>query len=227
MAPEAGIPIAQANRCRAFQALGDAMRSVRRVVEGVRLEAVRGRVMDAQVWSETHVKGSGSAIMVKGIGAGSSRTTSTVVNKREVCIETEDRVQIVEEFDAGKVTLMPGQDVTLIRAERGKEAMTVGVRNHSMRKSMLAGKDVFPGVTALLVASPFVTIAVLFVLFLIVPRIREPNETFLFVLFTMLAGNLYWFRGIAIRRAFRRRVERMMEAAEQERAQRNSGSVAA
>lgn len=83
MAPEAGIPIAQANRCRAFQALGDAMRSVRRVVEGVRLEAVRGRVMGAQVWSETHVKGSGSAIMVKGIGAGSSRTTSTVVNKRE------------------------------------------------------------------------------------------------------------------------------------------------
>lgn len=203
------------------------MRSVKRVVEDVRLEAVRGRVMDAQVWSETRVKGSGSAIMVKGIGAGSSRTTSTVVNRREACIEAEDGLQIVEAFGADAVTLMPGQEVTLIRAPRRKETITVGIRNHSMRKSMMTGKDVFEGMSLLLIASPFVTIAVLFVLFLIVPRIRNPDETFLFVLFAMLAGNLYWFRALAIRRRFRERVERMMEESEKGLARRGSGSVAA
>lgn len=183
--------------------------------------------MDAQVWSETRVKGSGSAIMVKGIGAGSSRTTSTVVNRREACIEAEDGLQIVEAFGADAVTLMPGQEVTLIRAPRRKETITVGIRNHSMRKSMMTGKDVFEGMSLLLIASPFVTIAVLFVLFLIVPRIRNPDETFLFVLFAMLAGNLYWFRALAIRRRFRERVERMMEESEKGLARRGSGSVAA
>lgn len=205
------------------------MRSVRRVVEDVRLEAVRGRVMDTQVWSETHVKGSGSAIMVKGIGAGSSRTTSTVVNKREACIETDEGVQIVEEFDAGKVTLMPGQDVTLVRAMKDgmEEPVTVGVRNHSMRKSMPTGIEMFPGVRFLLSASPFVTIVVLTILFVYASRTPSPNETALLVLFGLLLGNLYWLRGPAIRRGFRRRVERALRESEATEARRSGLTAAA
>ena len=185
--------------------------------------------MDAQVWSETHVKGSGSAIMVKGIGAGSSRTTSTAVNKREACIETEDGFQIVEAFDAGKVTLMPGQDVTLIRAIKDgmDEPVTVGVRNHSMRKSMATGKDMFPGVRFLLVASPFVTIAVLFVLFLYASNTPSPNGAALLVLFGMLLGNAYWLRGPAIRRGCKRRVEQALREAEETVPKRTGQTVAA
>ena len=205
------------------------MRSVRQIVDGVRLEAVRGRVMDAQVWSETHVRGSGSAIMVKGLGAGSSRTTSTVVNKREACIETEEGVQIVEAFDADKVTLIPGQDVTLIRAIKTgmDEPVTVGVRNHSMRKSMPTGKDMFPGVRFLLIASPFVTILVLLILFVYASRTPSPNETALLVLFGMLLGNLYWLRGPAIRQGFGRRVEQAMRDAEEPARKRTAGQTVA
>lgn len=203
------------------------MRSVRQVVEDVRLEAVRGRVMDAQVWSETHVRGSGSGVVVKGFGVGSSKTTSTVVNRREACIEAEDGLQIVEAFSADAVTLMPGQEVTLIRTPRRSEIITVAVRNHSMRKTMMTGKEPFEGMLLLLIASPFVTIAVLFTLFLIVPHLRDPNEILMFVLFAMLAGNLYWLRALAIRRRFRARVERMMEESEKDLSRRGSGSAAA
>ena len=185
--------------------------------------------MDAQIWSETHVKGSGSVIMVKGIGAGSSRTTSTAVNKREACIETENGFQIVEAFDAGKVTLMPGQDVTLIRAIKDgmDEPVTVGVRNHSIRKSMATGRDMFPGVRFLLVASPFVTIAVLFVLFLYASNTPSPNGTALLILFGMLLGNAYWLRGPAIRRGCKRRVEQALREAEETVSKRTGQTVAA
>lgn len=203
------------------------MRSVKEIVEGVRLESVCGTVVDAHIWSETHVRGSGSGVMVKGFGVGSSKTTSTMVNKREACIETADGVQIVEAFGADAVTLMPGQEVTLIRAERGSETVTVGVRNHSVRKSMITGKEMFPGVLVLLVASPFVTILALFVLFVYASNVPSPDGTVLLILFGLLFGNLYWVRGLGIRRGFRRRVEEMMQAAEEPASRRVAGTVAA
>jgi len=200
------------------------MRSARQVVEDVRLEAVRGRVMDAQVWSETHVRGSGSGVMVRGFGVGSSKTTSTVVNRREVCIEAEDGLQIVEAFGANQVTLMPGQEVTLIRAPRRSEIITVAVRNHSMRKSMITGKEQFEGISLLLLASPFVTIAAIFT---IAMGMNADNSTVALWAFVPLFGNFYWFRAAAIRDAFRKRVELMMNESEKDLAQRRNGSAAA
>lgn len=191
------------------------MRSISDIVGGIELTAVRGRVMGAQTWSETHVKGSGSAVMIKGIGAGSSRTTSTVVNKREVCVEAEDGVQIVEAFGADKVVLMPDQDVTLIRALKAgmTEPVTVGVRNHSMRKSMTTGKDVFESMSLLLGAAPFVTIAAVFT---VAMGMNANNSTAILIGFVPLFGNFYWFRASAIREAFAKRVEEAMKAAADE-----------
>ncbi|WP_336810979.1 hypothetical protein [Bosea sp. MMO-172] len=192
------------------------MKTVSEIVKGVELEALRVRVMDAQVWSETHVSGSGSGVMVKGFGVGSSKTTSTVVNKREVCFEAEDGLQIVEEFDAGKVTLMPGQDVTLIRAKRNgmDEPATVAIRNHSMRKSMWTGKDVFFNVLVLLALSPIVTLIAGFILIVYLSHAWSPNGLFVTFLIGLLAGNLYWLRGPAIRRRFKKRVADMLDGKE-------------
>ena len=189
------------------------MRSVSEIVDAVILTNVRAQVTATQVWSETHVKGSGSGVMLKGVGVGSSKTTSTVVNKREVCFESEDGIQIVEEFDAGTVQLMPEQVVTLIRATRNAsyEPSTVGVHNHSMRKSSLTGKQMFPGISFLLKASPFVTMFGLVVMGLAAGA-RNPNGLLLMG-GTLILGNLYWLRGYPVQKGLERRVQEAMRAA--------------
>lgn len=186
------------------------MRSISEIVDGVTLTSVRGRVMATQVWSETHVKGSGSGVMVKGVGVGSSKTTSTVVNKREVCIVAEDGLQIVEEFNADAVQLMPDQEVTLIRAAKSAtaEPVTVGIHNHGTRKSGLTGKDMFPVVSFLLKASFFVTFFGLVVMGMGAGA-RNPNGPLL-IGGLLILGNLYWFRGYPILKGFERRVQEAM-----------------
>lgn len=186
------------------------MRSISNIVDGITLTTIRGRVMATQTWSETHVKGSGSAIVVKGIGAGSSRTTSTVANKREVCIEAEDGLQIMEAFDADKVQLMPDQEVTLIRAAKSEQAepVTVGIHNHGTRIFAFTGQGMFPGVNFLLKASPYVSMFGLVVMGAAAGA-RNPNGPLL-VGGLLLLGNLYWLRGYAIQQGFERRVRAMM-----------------
>lgn len=188
------------------------MKSVEQVINDVELQALRVRIVDAQVWSETHVRGSGSGVVVKGFGVGSSKTTSTVVNKREVCFEAEDGLQIVEEFNAAAVTLMPGQEVTLIRASKAGsfEPTTIALRNHSTRKTMWTGQDPFLFVLALLVLSPIVTLIALPTL-IAVSKSVDPDGFFVLLLLGLLAGNLYWLRGPAIRRGFKKRVTDMLD----------------
>lgn len=192
------------------------MRSVSEIVDGIKLTSVRGRVMAAQTWSETHVKGSGSAVMVKGMGVGSSKTTSTVVNTREVCVVAEDGLQIMDAFNAGAVQMMPDQEVTLIRASKGgrAEPVTVGVHNHSTRKSGLTGKDMFPGVMFRLKASLPMTFFGLVVMGLGAGASNPNGPLLIGGLFVL--GNLYWFRGLAILKGFERRVETAMKAAADE-----------
>jgi hypothetical protein len=190
------------------------MRSISDIVDGITLTSVRGRVMATQVWSETHVKGSGSGLMVKGFGVGSSKTTSTVVNKREVCIEAQDGLQVIEEFHADKIQLMPDQEVTFIRAARRPtdEPVTVAIHNHSMRKSSMTGKEMFHGIRALLFLSPFATILGGIIL-IAVSQARYPQDLWFAIGVALLLGNLYWLRGPAIRSGFERRVRSMMGAA--------------
>lgn len=190
---------------------GPIVKSIADIAESIHISSVKGRVLATQVWSETHVRGSGSGVVVKGFGVGSSKTTSTVVNQREICIQTDNGGELIERLNANAIGVMPDQTVVVVRAAKSdrKEGKTVGVLNCSTGEKFIDTSSLFLRMKLLLVGSIFATL--LAILILIINHLqRFPNDTADLVAFVMLFGNVYWLRALAIHRAVKERIEQRM-----------------
>lgn len=98
-----------------------------------------GQVMGEKVWSESHVSGGGSGFVYKGIGFGSSRTRTKVVNKRELWVKFEDGTEDSFTFPAEKVKVREGQYVTLVGYVGKGRAALISIYNHATREQVVLG----------------------------------------------------------------------------------------
>jgi len=107
-------------------------------------EVFTGVVKDGQIWSETRVRGGGSGVSINGFGVGSSKTTSTVTNIREVCVEDESGLQEIFRFNAEQVPVAIGQYLSIVRTRytgqhksHTARPINIAVINHSMRRTQI------------------------------------------------------------------------------------------
>jgi hypothetical protein len=95
------------------------------------LRVRHGVILGDQVWSETNVHGGGSGLVVNGIGIASSRTRSTITNKREIWFRFDDGSEKSITVIANRAKVRAGQRVTLVYGSLGKRELLMSLHNHS------------------------------------------------------------------------------------------------
>jgi hypothetical protein len=96
-----------------------------------------GVILGDQIWSETKVSGNGGGLMVNGIGVASSRTRSTITNKREIWIRFDDGTEQSITVIADRVRVRTGQRVTLVYGKVGKQEPIMSLHNHSTNEDIV------------------------------------------------------------------------------------------
>jgi len=178
--------------------------SAKEKIDSLHWEVFTGTIVADQVWSETRVRGGGGGISINGIGVGSSRTSSTVTNKREFALQRADGLQEIFQFNADAVKVAQGQALSVIRVakKKGKSFDNVVLINHSMQKTLdLAGAyTVFPLYAFLALGSIPMSIIGLFTLPLGIP---------------LLAGNLIFLRSRKLSKEFKEKGTALTKEAEE------------
>lgn len=98
----------------------------------MKFTVISGTVVDSEIWSQTHVKGSSSGISINGVGGSVGTTRSSVRNLTQIWVRTDDGGEVAVQTNPDWFSVRAGHRVTvLVERKGGASVRLVAGLNHN------------------------------------------------------------------------------------------------